>query len=81
MVKSSRSIPGFKVIWEPPTNISVSKSGDMAYVLARNQITMNDSLGKPITQYNKAVSIWRKQADGSWKDAVDVWNADPSQNK
>lgn len=81
MVKSSRSIPGFKVIWEPTTNISISKSGDMAYVFARNQITMNDSLGKPMSQYNKAVSIWRKQADGSWKDAVDVWNADPPQNK
>jgi len=50
-------------------------------VFARNQIITNDSLGKPMTQYNKAVSIWRKQADGSWKDAVDVWNAAPPQNK
>ena len=81
MVAGSRSIPGFQLIWEPPLEVTVSKSGDMAYVMQRNQIKMNDSLGKPMTQYNKAIIIWRKQADGSWKDAVDIWNADPSPKK
>jgi len=81
MVTNSRNIPGFQIIWEPPTEVTVSRSGDMAYVLQRNQITMNDSLGKPMTQNNKAIIIWRKQADGSWKDAVDIWNADPTQQK
>ena len=59
--------------------ITVSKSGDMAYVFQSNQITMDDSFGKPMTQYNKSVSIWKKQADGTWKDAVDIWNSDPAQ--
>ncbi|RTL56078.1 MAG: DUF4440 domain-containing protein [Sphingobacteriales bacterium] len=81
MVESSRKIPGFKIVWEPPTDINVSENGDMAYVFQRNQITMNDSLGKPMTQYNKSVSIWKKQNDGSWKDAVDIWNAEPPLNK
>lgn len=80
MVANSRKIPGFKIVWEPPTKIDVSENGDMAYTFQRNQITMNDSLGKSMVQYNKSVSIWKKQADGSWKDAVDIWNADSPQN-
>ena len=38
----------------------------------------NDSLGQPKTEYNKGVTVWRKEADGSWKNVVDIWNADPS---
>ena len=53
----------------------------MAYMIEQNQITVNDSLGKPITEFNKVVTIWRKEADGSWKNIVDMWNADPSQKK
>jgi ketosteroid isomerase-like protein len=30
---------------------------------------------------NKAVTIWSKQVDGSWKNVVDISTADPSQNK
>ncbi|HRO86381.1 MAG TPA: DUF4440 domain-containing protein [Niabella sp.] len=81
MVANSRKIPGFKIVWEPPTEVDVSENGDRAYTFQRNQITMNDSLGKPMTQYNKSVSIWKKQADGSWKDAVVIWNAESPQNK
>jgi uncharacterized protein (TIGR02246 family) len=81
MVESSRKIPGFKIVWEPPTDVNVSSHADMAYVFQRNQITMNDSSGKPTTQYNKSLSIWRKQEDGSWKDAVDIWNSVPPQNQ
>jgi ketosteroid isomerase-like protein len=43
-------------------------------------MTMNDSTGKPVTQHNKAVTIWRKQADGTWKNVVDMWNANPKEN-
>jgi len=78
MVASSSKIPGFKISWEP-LSVVVSKSGDLAYMLEQNQITVNDSLGHPLTEHNKNVTIWRKDADGSWKNVVDIWNADPSQ--
>jgi ketosteroid isomerase-like protein len=80
MVQGTSKIPGFKISWEP-LSVSVSKSGDMAYMIEQNQITFNDSLGKPITEFNKGVTIWRKEADGSWKNVVDIWNTDPSQKK
>ena len=77
MIEGTSTIPGFKISWEP-ISVVVSKSGDMAYMLERNQITVNDSLGKPITEYNKSVTVWRKGADGTWKNVVDMWNAEPS---
>ena len=79
MIEGTSKIPGFKISWEP-LSVVVSKSGDMAYMIEQNQITVNDSLGNPITQYNKAVTIWRKEADGSWKNVVDMWNAEPARN-
>jgi len=80
MVENASKIPGFKISWEP-LNVFVSKSGDLAYMIEQNQITVNDSLGNPVTEFNKSVTIWRKEADGSWKNIVDTWNADPIQRK
>jgi ketosteroid isomerase-like protein len=80
MIESTSKIPGFKISWEP-LSVVVSKSGDLAYMIEQNQITVNDSLGNPLTEFNKSVTIWRKEADGSWKNIVDMWNADPSQKK
>ena len=82
MVDESYKIPGFKVTWnQPPSKAYVSKSGDLAYSFFHGQMTMNDSSGKPITIYNRAVVVWRKEADGTWKDILDVINDDPLQKK
>jgi len=80
MVQGASKIPGFKISWEP-ISVTVSKSGDLAYLIEQSQITMNDSTGKPVTEFNKGVTIWRKEPDGSWKNVVDMWNADPSGRK
>lgn len=80
MVEGTSKIPGFKISWEP-LSVSISKSGDMAYMIEQNQITINDTLGNPKTEFNKSVTIWRKEADGSWKNIVDIWNSDPSSQK
>lgn len=80
MIEGMSKIPGFKISWEP-LSVSVSQSGDMAYMVERNQVTVNDSLGLPIIEYHKAVTVWKKQADGSWKNVIDTWNAVPSWKK
>lgn len=36
---------------------------------------MSSPEGKPVVEHNKAVAVWRKEPDGSWKCAVDIWNA------
>jgi len=80
MVEESFKIPGFSISWQPQS-VEVSDNGDMAYLIENAQVSFTDSTGKAITIYNKAVTIWRKQADGSWKNVVDISTADPSQNK
>ncbi|MGZ8538998.1 MAG: YybH family protein [Chitinophagaceae bacterium] len=78
MVERSGKIPGFKISWEP-ISVSVSQSGDMAYMIEQNQMTMNDSTGKPVTRYGKGVTIWKKDADGSWKNVVEIGVDDVAQ--
>lgn len=70
------NIPGFRITWEP-LEAHVSSSGDLAYLLERNEISMTDSTGATITEHNKVVTVWARQEDGSWKNVVDAWNAAP----
>lgn len=71
MVEGSYKNPSFKISWEPKS-AEISKSGDLGYLIEDSQITTNDSTGKPVTQHFKSVTIWKKQADGTWKNVVDV---------
>ena len=71
MVEESYKIPGFQISWQLQS-VVVSESGDMAYLIGNSQISFADSTCNPITIHNKAVEIWRKQADGSWKNVVDI---------
>lgn len=80
MVEESYKIPGFRISWQPQS-VDVSVNGDMAYLIENSQVSFTDSTGKAITHYNKGVSIWKKQADGTWKNVVDISTPDPSQNK
>jgi ketosteroid isomerase-like protein len=65
-------MPGFKISWEP-VSVHVSDCGDMAYMIERNVITVNDSLGNPVTTHGKVVTVWKKES-GEWKNVVDIWN-------
>ena len=77
MLESTKDIPGFAVDWEPQEAF-VSESGDLGYLIERTSFTMNDSLGNPMTEFHKTVTIWKKQEDGSWINVVDMYNHDPS---
>jgi uncharacterized protein (TIGR02246 family) len=76
-IEATGSIPGSSIRWEP-LEAHVAPSGDMAYLIERNQITWQDSTGTQVSESNKVVTVWRKQADGLWKNVIDMWNADPS---
>ncbi len=78
MVERSLQNPGFEIRWEP-REAYVSESGDLGYVLIQNYYTIPvDTLGNRKKVFNKGVEIWKKQEDGSWKNAVDIYNGDPS---
>lgn len=80
MVEESFKMPGFRISWQPQS-VEVSDNGDMAYLIEDSQVSFTDPAGKPTTVNNKAVSIWRKQADGSWKNVVDISTPVQTQNK
>lgn len=67
--------PGAALSWKA-TKVEVSKSGDLGYVSGTYEAKMNDPSGKPVTERGKFVEILKKQADGSWKCVVDIWNSD-----
>lgn len=49
----------------------------MAYMWARNRVSFNDAEGNLITVNGRAVTIWRREADGEWRCSVDIWNDEP----
>jgi ketosteroid isomerase-like protein len=70
-------IPGFRITWAS-TDVTLSPDGRLAYMFSRNEVTMNDGGGTPVTTAGRAVTIWRREADGQWRCAVDIWNAEPA---
>ncbi|MBZ5662948.1 MAG: SgcJ/EcaC family oxidoreductase [Acidobacteriia bacterium] len=58
------------------TRVEVARSGDLAVEFGTFAMTMNDKKGKPITENEKYVVTWKKQADGKWKVIADIWNTD-----
>ncbi len=50
--------------------------GNLAYERGIIQIDMEPEGGQPIVDKGKYVVIMKRQADGSWKVAVDIWNSD-----
>jgi ketosteroid isomerase-like protein len=76
-VTASASVPGFSITWEPERAV-VSASGDLGYIIENNTVTFTDSSGVKRTQHGKVVTVWRRLADGSWKNVVDSWSNSPS---
>ena len=75
-VTDGLAMPGFTIRWNTSA-FEVSASGDMAYGVGTNTVTMNDAQGKTITERGRSVTVWRKGADGRWRCVVDTWNAAP----
>jgi uncharacterized protein (TIGR02246 family) len=67
--------PGF--MFAPKTNrIEVARSGDLAYALGKYEFAANDPMGNSLNDRGKFVVVWKKQSDGAWRIAADIWNSD-----
>lgn len=63
--------PNLKVTFEA-NRIQVADSGDLAYTRGRYVLTMTDAdSSKPVTSTGHYLTVWQKQADGSWKAVED----------
>ncbi len=68
------SMPGFNLEWRA-TSAQVAEAGDMGYTIGTYELTVEQDGASMIT-VGKYVTLWGKQADGSWKVVVDCFNAD-----
>jgi uncharacterized protein (TIGR02246 family) len=60
-----------------PTLIEVHGYGDIAYGRGTVMLTFQfEGVEEPISESTKWISIFRKQPDGRWLIAVDIWNSD-----
>ena len=71
MITSPSTSGGWKT-----DNVIVASSGDLASVNGTYEFTMNDTSGKPVHDHGNYLAVFKKQADGSWKCVVDMWNSD-----
>jgi uncharacterized protein (TIGR02246 family) len=67
--------PGFSVTWKAQ-EVVVGPGGRTAYEIATNQFTIADPAGALHTSTGKGVTVWRKDPDGVWRCAVDIWNSE-----
>jgi uncharacterized protein (TIGR02246 family) len=57
--------------------VEVAKSGDLGYSQGTYTMTSTAPKAKKArTEKGKFVTVFKKQADGSWKAAADIFNAD-----
>jgi ketosteroid isomerase-like protein len=70
------SDPNFALTFQS-TRAVASKGGDMVYSQGTYSMTMTDpKTKKPMTDKGKYLTIYAKQADGSWKAIADTFNSD-----
>ncbi len=66
----------FVLSWEP-TKADIAQSGDLGYTFGNWLLKTKTSDGKDTVVYGNYVSIWKKQADGTWKYVLDGGNTTP----
>ena len=64
-----------KLTWTP-TLVEAAKSGDLGFSSGTYEFSFKDPSGKTIDDKGKYVTVWKKQADGSWKVVRDIFNSD-----
>jgi ketosteroid isomerase-like protein len=69
------ALPDLKISWHAD-KVEVAKSGELGYTSGTYQMTFNDPSGKTIPDQGKYVTVWKKQADGTWKVLLDIFNTD-----
>jgi ketosteroid isomerase-like protein len=64
-----------KLTWIP-LRAEVAASGELGWTTGSYELTRLDEQGVPHVRRGKYVTIWRRQADGSWRAVLDGGNPD-----
>lgn len=66
------AMPEFSLAWSAST---ADASGDLGYTIGTYHMEFHDPEGSPVAIDGKYTTVWKKQPDGTWKVAVDMFNA------
>lgn len=75
-VASSFQIPGFRIEWKSDKPV-FSPDGKMAYMRSTNTMTVPGPNGTLLKLPGRGMTVWRLEADGQWRCAMDIWNDPP----
>jgi ketosteroid isomerase-like protein len=57
--------------------VEMDGAGDMAYVYGTYSMMLAmPGMEEPVPDHGKYIEIWRRQEDGSWRLARDIFNSD-----
>lgn len=65
----------FSISWKT-LHAEVSKSGELGLTSGSYEASYKGPDGKIVTEKGKYLCTWKKQSDGTWKAAHDMWNTD-----
>jgi uncharacterized protein (TIGR02246 family) len=64
----------FSLAWQP-TKAEAARSGDVGYSIGTYHVMFTAPDGGMVMEDGKYTTVWKKQADGKWKVAVDMFNS------
>jgi ketosteroid isomerase-like protein len=76
-VEGALAMPGFHITWTT-SEATLSPDGRLAYLLSTNAVTVPGAEGQLVTTRGRGVTVWRREPDGDWRCAVDIWNDEPA---
>ncbi len=69
------ALPGYSLKWSPAI-ADVGAAADLGYTIGTYHMQLPDGDGNTVEIDGKYLSLWKRQPDGSWKIAVDMFNSD-----
>lgn len=69
------AMPGFAISWSP-TAADVGSGGDLGYTTGTYEMEYEGPQAATFVINGKYLTVWKKQADGTWMVTADMFNAD-----
>ena len=76
-LRGFEDFPGTASLTWTPIDGKIAKSGDMGYTYGRYVMTRSTG-SKSHVSHGKYITIWKRQADGSWRVVFDGGNSSPA---
>lgn len=70
----------YQLTWTPEGG-RMSPKGDMGFTWGHYDSVAKDKEGSPVKSGGRYMTVWKKQADGSWKVELDASNEEPLQKE